>query len=388
MSIDYAKSSAALLCCVALLLTAAAHSADAKREPFGRLADGQPVEAVVLSNKRGISLKIMTLGASIQSLMVPDRNGHGGDIVLGFDTAQEYVKTPSYFGATVGRFANRIAKAKFALDGKNYLLAANDHGNSLHGGAKGFDKVLWTLDSVNAGSPATAVFSYISPDGEEGYPGTLHVTASYSLDDANTLKVEFKATTDKPTIVNISNHSYFNLSAETGASALNHLLTIDASKYTPVDPLLIPTGERRSVEGTPFDFRQATAVGLRVRDGRDPQLRIGRGYDHNWALDGSDREMHLAARVADASTGRVMEVFTKAPGLQFYSGNFLDATVIGKSGRIYRQGDALVLEPQLFPDAPNQPSFASARLDPGTTYLNTIEYRFSNEKSARSAEVK
>jgi aldose 1-epimerase len=388
MAMKYAKCSAVMLGGAALLLASLAVAADAKREPFGALADGKPVEAAVLNNKAGISLKIMTLGAAVQSLVVPDRNGHGGDIVLGFDTAQDYVKTPSYFGATVGRFANRIAKARFSLDGKNYSLAANDHGNSLHGGAKGFDKVLWTLDSVNSGSPATAVFSYISADGEEGYPGTLHVTASYSLDDANTLKVEFKATTDKPTIVNISNHSYFNLSAETGASALNHLLTINASTYTPVDALLIPTGERRSVEGTPFDFRRATAVGLRVRDGHDQQLRFGRGYDHNWALDGSDRELHLAARVADSSTGRVMQIFTKAPGLQFYSGNFLDATVVGKGGRIYRQGDALVLEPQLFPDAPNQPSFASARLNPGSVYLNTIEYRFSTEKPARPAEVK
>jgi aldose 1-epimerase len=388
MSMEYAKSSAAILCSAALLLGTVAGAAEATRESFGTLADGRPVEAVVLSNKSGISLKIMTLGASIQSLVVPDRSGHGGDIVLGFDTARQYQETPSYFGATVGRFANRIAKAKFTLDGKNYSLAPNDHGNTLHGGAKGFDKVLWTLDSATAGSPATAVFSYTSPDGEEGYPGTLHVTATYSLDDTHTLKVEFKATTDKPTIVNISNHSYFNLSAETRASALDHLLTINAAKYTPVDPLLIPTGELRSVEGTPFDFRKAKAVGLQVRDGHDPQLRIGRGYDHNWALNGSDREMHLAARVADSSTGRVMEVFTKAPGLQFYSGNFLDATVVGKAGRIYRQGDALVLEPQLFPDAPNQPTFASARLNPGSTYLNTIEYRFSTDKSARPAEVK
>ena len=387
MSLKYAKSAAAIFG-AALLLAAVAGASEARREPFGTLSDGRPVETAVLSNKSGVTLKVMTLGASIQSLSVPDRNGHAGDVVLGFDTAQEYLNTPSYFGATVGRFANRIAKSRFTLDGRIYSLTSNDHGNSLHGGAKGFDKVLWTLESVNGGSPASAVFSYTSPDGEEGYPGTLHVTATYSLDDAFTLKVEFKATTDKPTIVNISNHSYFNLSAESGASALDHLLTINASKYTPVDALLIPTGEWRSVEGTPFDFRRATPVGLRVRDGHDQQLRFGRGYDHNWVLEGNNRELHLAARVADPSTGRVMEILTKAPGLQFYSGNFLDGTVVGKGGRIYRQGDSLVLEPQLFPDAPNQASFASARLNPGTTYFNYIEYRFSIDKPVQPEGAK
>jgi aldose 1-epimerase len=375
----HAKFAVALLIGAALLLSTAASAADAKRESFGMLADGRPVEAATLSNKAGIRVKIMTLGASIQSLWVPDRAGHAGDIVLGFDTAGEYVENPGYFGATVGRFANRIAKARFTLDGKSYSLADNDRGNSLHGGLKGFDKVLWTIDAVKGGAPATAVFSYTSADGEEGYPGALHVTATYSLDDAHTLTVEFKATTDKPTIVNISNHSYFNLSAESGASALNHLLTVNASKYTPVDALLIPTGELRSVVGTDFDFREATAVGLRIRDGRDQQIRFGRGYDHNFALDGEDGKLRLAARVADAGTGRVMEIFTNAPGLQVYSGNFLNATLIGKGGRIYRQGDALALEPQRFPDAPNQPSFASARLNPGNTYLNTIEYRFSTD---------
>ena len=382
MTVERANGFAVMLGGATLMLAGMAGAAEAGREPFGSLSDGRAVEAAVLRNKTGISVKIMTLGASIQQLVVPDRNGHGGDIVLGFDTAEEYVDHPSYFGATVGRFANRIAHARFSLDGKIYSLTANDHGNSLHGGARGFDKVLWKLDSAHGGSPATAVFSYISPDGDEGYPGTLHVSARYSLDDKNTLKIEFTATTDKPTIVNISNHSYFNLSAESGASALNHLLTIDASRYTPVDASLIPTGERRSVEGTAFDFRKATAVGLRLRDGNDQQLRFGRGYDHNWVLEGTDREMHLAARVADPDTGRVMEVFTKAPGLQFYSGNFLDATVVGKGGRIYRQGDALVLEPQLFPDAPNQPNFASPRLDPGSTYLASIEYRFSTDEPA------
>jgi aldose 1-epimerase len=379
---------AALFGSTALLLATGAVAADAKREPFGALADGRAVEAVLLSNNAGVRVKIMTLGAAIQSLSIPDRSGHAGDIVLGFDSAQGYVQNPSYFGATVGRFANRIAKGRFSLDGKTYSLATNDHGNHLHGGPKGFDKVLWSIESIKSASPATAVFSYTSPDGEEGYPGTLHVTATYSLDDAATLRVEFKATTDKSTIVNISNHSYFNLSAETGASVLTHLLQVNASKYTPVDSGLIPTGELRAVQGTAFDFRKPTAIGERVRDGHDEQIRFGRGYDHNFALDGPAGEMHLAARVADPATGRIMEIFTKAPGLQFYSGNFLDATITGKAGRIYREGDALVLEPQLFPDAPNQKSFPSARLDPGKTYVNVMEYRFSTDKPAQPAGVK
>jgi aldose 1-epimerase len=379
---------AALLGSAALLLNMGAAAADAKREPFGALADGRQVEAVTLSNKAGIRVKIMTLGAAIQSLSVPDRSGRTGDIVLGFDSPQEYVQYPSYFGATVGRFANRIAKGHFSLEGKSYTLATNDHGNHLHGGLKGFDKVLWSIDSAQSATPATAVFSYTSPDGEEGYPGTLHITATYSLDDAATLRVEFKATTDKSTIVNISNHSYFNLSAETGASVLTHLLMLNASKYTPVDAGLIPTGELRAVQGTPFDFRKPTAIGARVRDGRDQQLRYGRGYDHNFALDGAAGEFRLAARVADPASGRIMEIFTAAPGLQFYSGNFLDSTIAGKGGRLYREGDALVLEPQLFPDAPNQKAFPSARLDPGNTYVNTMEYRFSTDKPARPAGVK
>jgi aldose 1-epimerase len=384
----FLPSTAALLGSVALLLNHGAPAAEAKREPFGALADGRAVEAVQLSNKAGIRVKIMTLGAAVQSLWVPDRSGRAGDIVLGFDSAEGYVEHPSYFGATVGRFANRIAKGQFSLDGKAYTLATNDHGNHLHGGLKGFDKVLWSIDSVKSGTPATAVFSYTSPDGEEGYPGTLRVTASYSLDEAAVLRIEFKATADQSTIVNISNHSYFNLSAESGASVLTHLLLINASKYTPVDAGLIPTGELRAVQGTPFDFRNPTAIGERVRDGRDQQLRYGRGYDHNFALDGTGERMRLAARVADPASGRVMEVLTKAPGLQFYSGNFLDATIPGKGGRLYREGDALVLEPQLFPDAPNQKAFPSARLDPGKTYVNTMEYRFSTDKPAQPAEVK
>lgn len=368
-----------------LLATDAATAAEAQRAPFGTLADGTPIEAVTLSTPAGASVRIMTLGAAVQSLHTPDRHGVAGDIVLGFDTAREYFGDSHYFGATVGRYANRIAKGRFTLDGHVYKLATNDRGNHLHGGLRGFNKVIWSIDSVRSGSHATAVFSYVSPDGEEGYPGRLHITATYSLDDHNTLRLEYRATTDKPTIVNISSHSYFDLSAGTASgSALTDLVQIHASSFTPVDELLIPTGEVRSVEGTPFDFRHPTVVGLRIRDGHDLQLRYGRGYDHNFVLDGPSGELRPAVRVVDPLSGRTMEILTTAPGLQFYSGNFLDATTAGKQGRLYRQGDALAFEPQYFPDSPNHPNFPSARLDPGHEYRNTIEYRFGTEPAPAS----
>lgn len=363
-------------------------AADARRAPFGHLGDGTPVEAVELSNSTGMKVRVMTLGAAIQSLFVPDRWGSSGDVVLGFDTAQEYFQDTHYFGATVGRFANRIAKGRFTLDGHVYVLTTNDHSNHLHGGKHGFDKVIWALDSARSGSPACAQFSYVSIDGEEGYPGTLHATATYCLDDRETLKLDYAATTDRPTIVNLSGHSYFNLSADVaGASAMDDLLQVHASRYTPVDAQLIPTGELRSVSGTPFDFRQPTVIGTRIRDGRDPQILYGRGYDHNFVLDGSGSMPRVAARIHDPRSGRVLEILTTAPGLQFYSGNFLDGTKAGKGNVLYRQGDALVFEPQLFPDAPNQPGFPSARLNPGSVYRNTIIYRFSIDKG-RSAGMK
>jgi aldose 1-epimerase len=367
----------------------AAHTvvaADAKRVSFGTLANGTHIESVELTNGAGVSVRLISLGAAVQSLVIPDRNGKAGDIVLGYSTPQEYLDRPGYFGATVGRYANRIAKGKFTLDGHTYTLATNDHGiNHLHGGNRGFDKVVWKIDSVKSGPSATVVLSYVSPDGEEGYPGTLRVTATYSLSDRNELRVEYQATTDKPTIVNISNHSYFNLSSESaGESVMGELLQINASRYTPVDATLIPTGELRSVAGTPFDFRKPAAIGLRIRDGRDQQIVYGRGYDHNFVLDGRAGELHEAVRVEDPKSGRVMDILTTAPGVQFYSGNFLDASIAGKSGVVYRQGDALALEPQLFPDSPNHPGFPSARLAPGSTYRNTIVYRFSTSKAEPS----
>ncbi|MDY6947215.1 MAG: aldose epimerase family protein [Pseudomonadota bacterium] len=355
-----------------------AGAAKARRGEFGTLADGRKVESVELANARGMSVRILALGGVIQQLLVPDRNGESADVVLGYATAQQYVDQPQYFGATVGRYANRIATGKFSLDGKQYQLETNDGPNHLHGGKRGFDKVLWRIESVSAGSPAHAVLAYTSPDGEGGYPGTLQVTATYTLSESNELAIEYRATTDQPTIANITNHSYYNLAGEaTPSDVLAHRLTLFASQYTPVNQTLIPTGERRAVHGTPFDFRQPQVIGSRIREGSDEQLRLGRGYDHNYIIDGEPGSLRRAARVEDPQSGRVLELLASAPGVQFYTGNFIDATSVGKSRRVYRQSDGFCLEPQAFPDSPNRPDFPSARLDPGQTYVNTLVLRFS-----------
>jgi aldose 1-epimerase len=350
---------------------------EAKRVDFGTLQDGTRVAAAELSNSAGMSVRIIALGAAIQSLNVPDRRGVREDVVLGHDSPREYVAKPQYFGATVGRYANRIARGKFTLDGREYTLETNDGPNHLHGGVHGLDKVLWKIDDVSSGPPARAVLSHVSPDGAGGYPGTLTITAAYTLNERNELAVEYRARTDRPTIVNITNHSFFNLAAK--GDVLGHRLKLSADSYMPVDATLIPTGERRSVAGTPFDFRQPRTIGQSIRVGRDEQLRIGRGYDHNFVIAGelSPHGLRSAAWLEDPVSGRVLEVLTTAPGVQFYSGNFLDGTVVGKGGRIYRQGDALCLEPQLFPDTPNHPDFPSARLDPGREYVNMMVFRFS-----------
>ena len=369
---------AALVSLLAFSLPASAPAAvAAKQVDFGTLQDGTRVAAAELSNSNGMSVRIIALGAAIQSLSVPDRRGVREDVVFGYDSPAEYLAKPQYFGATVGRYANRIARGKFTLDGREYTLETNDGPNHLHGGVHGLDKVLWKIDDVSSGPSARVVLSHVSPDGAGGYPGTLTITATYSLNDRNELAVEYRARTDRPTIVNITNHSFFNLAGRD--DVLGHRLRLSADSYTPVDATLIPTGKHRSVAGTPFDFRQARTIGQSIRAGSDEQLRIGRGYDHNFVIVGEPGPQRLrsAAWLEDPASGRVLEVLTTAPGVQFYSGNFLDGTVVGKGGRIYRQGDALCLEPQLFPDSPNHPDFPSARLDPGREYLNMIVFRFS-----------
>lgn len=366
------------LCLSAFAAIPHANAAEAQRAAFGALTNGTRIEAVNLTSRAGIRVRVITLGARIQSLYTPDRTGKSGDIVLGFASPQQYFDDGNYFGATVGRFANRIGKGRFTLDGHTYQVTVNDHGNSLHGGTPGFDKRVWKIDSIHSGPSASVVMSYLSPDGEEGYPGTLHVTTTYTLSDSGELRIEYRATTDKPTIVNLSGHSYFNLaSSPAHFSTMRDLLQINASRYTPVDDTLIPTGVIAPVADTPMDFRKPTAIGLRIRDGNDEQVRYCHGYDMNFVLDGRPGTLRLAARVEDPLSGRALSVYTTAPGVQFYSGNFLSGTFVGKHGIVYRQGDAVVLEPQDFPDAPNHPNFPSATLDPGATYHSVIVYRFS-----------
>ena len=359
-------------------LSAATHAAESVRTPFGATPDGISVEAVTLTSQ-GITARIITYGATLQSLLVPDSQGQVADIALGHDDLAGYVARRQFFGATVGRYANRSGNAAFTLDGKTYTLPANNGPNSLHGGMNGFDKAVWTIAEVKSGPIASVKLTYTSRDGEEGYPGTLQVSLTYSLDDQKTLTTSYEATTDKPTIVNLTNHSLFNLAGVPAArSILDHRLVVNADAYTPVDATLIPTGELRNVAGTPFDFRQSTPIGARIRDTRDPQIAIARGYDHNFVLRGGTTTVpKLAARVEDPVSGRILELYTTEPGVQIYTGNFFDGTTVGKSRIMYRQSDGLALEPQKFPDSPNHPAFPSARLDPGQTYRQTSYYRFS-----------
>ena len=364
---------------VAAIASAPAAASDAKRSSFGTMPDGRDVPAVTLTNGHGISVTVIALGASIQSLMMPDKAGKVEDVQIGYDTLDGYLTKPEFFGATVGRVANRIAKGRFTIDGKTYTTPTNDGPNSLHGGPKGFDKVLWEVTEVKSGPAASVTLRYVSPNGDMGYPGTVTTFATYALDEKNELTIEYRATTDKATVVNISNHAYWNL-AGVGSprGAMGHVVTIPAERYTPTDATAIPTGVHLPVAGTVFDFRTPRAIGDRVRDARDPQIAYGRGYDHNWVVgDTVTPTLHMMSRVVDPVSGRSFELWSNQPGLQFYSGNFFNATITGKKGQIYRMGDAIVMEPQLFPDAPNQPSFPSVRLDPGQTYRNTMVYKLS-----------
>ena len=369
----------------ALGLTLAAPPAlagEAKRSTFGAMPDGRPVAAITLSNGKGVSATIIALGASIQALRMPDKSGKVEDVQIGYDTIDGYLTKPEFFGATVGRVANRIAKGRYTLDGKAYSAPVNNGPNSLHGGTKGFDKVLWDVTEVKSGPSASVTLRYVSLDGDMGYPGTLTTYAIYSLDEANRLTIEYRATTDKPTVVNISNHAYWNL-AGVGSprGAMGHVVTIPADRFTPTDATSIPTGGHRSVTGTVFDFRTPRAIGDRVRDASDRQIEYGRGYDHNWVIgDAVTRDEHLMARVVEPVSGRGFELWSNQPGLQFYSGNFFDGTIRAKKNAILRMGDAIVMEPQLFPDTPNQKGFPSVRLAPGQTYRNVMTYRLFVER--------
>ncbi len=365
-----------------LAATGGAHAATAERSSAGPLRSGTDVEAVTLRNAAGVSARIIAYGATLQSLVAPDAKGRKADIVLGHDTAAEYEATQDYFGVTVGRFANRIAKGRFTLDGTVYQLPLNNGANTLHGGGNGFDRQLWKVESVTSGPKASVVLSLTSPDGASGYPGEVKTTVTYSLDERGSLTIAFTATTSKPTIINMTNHALFNVAGHCAREgAMHQRLTMPASRYTPVDDTLIPTGELRAVRGTVFDFTRGRVLGAGLRDGTDAQIRIGRGYDHNWVLDkGQTATPQLAARVLDPASGRVLEVLSTEPGLQMYTGNFLDGSNIGKGGCVYRMGDGFVLEPQKFPDAPNRPEFGSARLDPGQTYRHTMVLRVSTAK--------
>jgi aldose 1-epimerase len=350
------------------------------KKSFGKTPDGQPVDLYVLTNKSGAEVSITNYGGAVVSLKVPDRNGKLADVVLGYDNVDGYVADKSYFGALVGRYGNRIGHARFVLDGKSYTLAKNNGDNSLHGGVRGFNKALWAAKILPAKDGQSLELSYLSKDGEEGFPGNLKVTVIYTLADANALKIEYAAITSKKTVVNLTNHAYFNLAGQGSGDVLGHLLTIQADKFTPVDSGLIPTGELRDVAGTPFDFLKSTAIGARI-DQDDEQLKLGGGYDHNFVLRRAAYvEEAPAARVVEPASGRVMEVWTTEPGIQFYTGNFLDGKAVGKGGAIYPKRSAFCLETQHFPDSPNQPKFPSVVLNPGERYHTVTTYRFSTEK--------
>jgi aldose 1-epimerase len=346
------------------------------KKPFGTLPDGREVALYTLVNDNGLQAAISNYGGIVVSLHTPDRDGQMGDVVLGFDTLDEYVDHNPFFGCLVGRFGNRIAGGRFALEGVEYTLARNAGQNHLHGGVAGFDKQLWDARASETPEGPALELAYTSPDGEEGYPGTLSVQVVYTLTDDNALKIAYAAVTDKPTVVNLTNHSYFNLSAGAADDILAHEMTINADLYTPVDETLIPTGELHAVEGTPLDFRAAMPVGARI-EADHRQLHLGGGYDHNWVVNGRPGDLRLAARVAEPTSGRIMHVLTAEPAVQFYAGNMMPPSMPGKGGRAYLRRGGLCLETQHYPDSPNQPHFPSTVLQPGETYRTTTIYRFS-----------
>jgi len=348
-----------------------------QQEPFGTTKDGKPVTLYTLRNKNGVEAKITNYGGIVVSLTAPDRNGQFADIVLGYDNLAGYLKETPYFGCLVGRYGNRIAKGKFTLDGKTYTLATNNGPNALHGGLVGFDKVLWKARPFESANGPALELTYLSKDGEEGYPGNLLVKAVYTLTADNGLRLDYTATTDKPTVVNLTQHSYFNLAGQGNGDILGHVVVINANAFTPVDSTLIPTGEIRPVKGTPFDFTTPHTIGERIHVA-DEQLKFGGGYDHNWVLNkGFEKQLSLAATVTEPNSGRVLEVWTTEPGLQFYCGNFLDGTITGKGGKVYKHRYGFCMEPQHYPDSPNQPLFPSTVLRPGETYTHTMIYKLA-----------
>ncbi|RXR07392.1 galactose mutarotase [Pseudoxanthomonas composti] len=371
------------LCAGVVAMALAGSTAAQERTVVGSLPDGTKIESIALRDASGMRASILTLGAALHSLEVPDRDGKSADVVLGDKSLEATLAKPQYFGTIVGRFANRLAKGRFTLDGRSYSVPLNDGPNSLHGGKQGLDKVAWT---VVKSSPTSVTLRYVSPDGDQGFPGKLTVDATYALEGDGKLAIEYSAKGDKDTIVNLSNHTYWNLSGEGAGTAMDHELTLKADAYTPVDATLIPTGEIKQVQGTVFDFRKPKPIGQDLRNvGVEPQLLLGLGYDHNWVVSRSvSKQPREVARVRDPRSGRVMTLTSNQPGLQFYSGNFLDGKTVGKSGRLYRQGDAFVLEPQLFPDTPNQPNFGSAKLAAGQTYVNRMVYQFSTDRGVRT----
>jgi aldose 1-epimerase len=345
----------------------------ATRSPFGTMPDGKAVHQFTLTNANGIELKAINYGGIITALRAPDRSGKFDDIVLGFETLDGYLKDHPFFGAIIGRYGNRIGKGQFTLDGKTYKLATNNGPNHLHGGNKGFDKQLWMAEPLRGANGVR--LTRVSPDGEEGYPGTLMTEVTYTLTDGNELIVDYRASTDKPTPVNLTQHSYFNLAGQASGDILGHQLMLNADRYTPVDDTLIPTGELAPVEGTPFDFRKPTAIGARI-DADHPQLKAGKGYDHNWVLNRKGSGQQLAARVVEPKSGRTLEITTEEPGIQFYAGNFLDGSLKGKGGAVYAHRTGFCLETQHYPDSPNQPGFPTTTLRPGRDYRTRTVFKF------------
>ncbi|MGC1975832.1 MAG: aldose epimerase family protein [Candidatus Sulfotelmatobacter sp.] len=360
----------AIVSVLIMLTTTVAAKTRVSKQPFGHTPEGTPVEMYTLADGE-IEARIMTYGGIVVSLRTPDRNGKLDDIVLGCDSVEKYVVQTAHFGGIIGRYANRIAHGTFQLDGQTYSIPKNDGDNALHGGIRGFDKVVWTAKEITDGIELT----YVSKDGDQGFPGTLATTVRYTL-SGSALRIDYSATTDKDTVLNLTNHSYFNLAGQGNGDILRHVVKIDASRFTPVDATLIPTGELKPVEGTPFDFRTPHVVGERI-DADDAQLRLGHGYDHNFVLDHPAGQLAEAAEVYEPTTGRVLRVSTTEPGLQFYTGNHLDGSITGKDGRVYKARFALCLETQHFPDSPNHPSFPSTELKPGQKFHSVTVFEFS-----------